>query len=322
MTPLFRLGLRALSKNKVSVFVFHKVPLKPSPLVPEDITTEAFESLLDILMTDFCMIPYEDAVLGLQGGKLPDRAACITFDDGYPDWLAGVVPILERRKIHATLFITVGQFYGLPLWHERIFHAIQSTTAQRVDLSFAPIPPLKLETLADRQAAGALLERDLKYLTVKVRDILVERLEALMEVRPETVTRMTVAQLRDLHSRGFGIGAHTYSHPILDYCDENESVNEIGGAREILSELVGGPVKAFAYPNGRPYVDFSGNHVDIVKRSGYTSAVTTQWGAAEVGSSVFQIPRFTPWGRGQARITLQMGRNLLTKPARVPECEA
>ena len=90
--------------------------------------------------------------------------------------------------------ITVGQFYGLPLWHERIFHAIQSTTAQRVDLSFAPIPPLKLETLADRQAAGALLERDLKYLTVKVRDILVERLEALMEVRPETVTRMTVAQ--------------------------------------------------------------------------------------------------------------------------------
>ncbi len=322
MTPLFRLGLKVLSRNKLSVFLFHKVPFKSPVLVPEDISIATFEFLLDTLMTEFRIIPYEDAVLGLQSGKLPDRAACITFDDGYADWLVGIAPALERRNMHATLFITVGQFYGLPLWHERISHAIKSTLARRIDLSFAPIPPLTLETLLDRQAAVAWLERDLKYLTVKARDDLVTRLETAAGVHSDAVTRMSVAQLRELHSRGFGIGAHTYNHPILDYCDENELVREIGGAREILSELIGNRVKAFAYPNGRPYVDFSSNHVNIVKQSGYTSAVTTQWGVAEVGSSVFQIPRFTPWGNDMLRIALQIGRNLLTKPTRVPESEA
>ena len=322
MAPLFKLGLKALSRNKLSVFLFHKVPVTSNELIPEDINIEAFEFLLDTLMPVFRIIPYEDAVHGLQTGNLPERAACITFDDGYADWLAGIAPALERRNMHATLFVTVGQFYGLPLWHERISHALKSTSARRIDLSIGSIPAITLDSLSDRQDAATKLEHDLKYLTVKARDELVTKLETIAGVRSDEVARMSVVQLRELHNRGFGIGAHTYNHPILDYCDESESVREIGGAREILSELIGGQVKAFAYPNGRPYADFSSNHVNIVKRSGYTSAVTTQWGVAKVGSSVFQIPRFTPWGGDPLRIALQIGRNLLTTPVRVAESEA
>jgi peptidoglycan/xylan/chitin deacetylase (PgdA/CDA1 family) len=130
---------------------------------------------------------------------------------------------------------------------------------------------------------------------------------------------MTVQALRDLHSRGFGIGAHTAHHPILDYCQPEEVEQEVGAVRETLQGLVGGPIDGFAYPNGRPYADFSRLHVDAVRRAGYRYAVTTHWGVANPQTSPYQIPRFTPWAKREWHALFQMGRNLLTKPLQVPE---
>lgn len=319
MLPLSRPVLEFLSRDKLSVFLFHKIPLQLDPLVPQDVSLSEFEYLLDAVLSQFHIISLEDGVRGLTSGRLPSRAACITFDDGYADWLPGMAPALERRNMHATLFITAGQFDGRPLWHERIARAVRGLEAPALDLGFPAIPPLDVSTLQARQMAVTRLERVLKYMTLETREELLQRLEAAASVRPDDVARMSVDQLRELDRRGFGIGAHTYDHPILDYCDQDEAVREIGGVREILEGLIDSPVRMFAYPNGRPYVDFSSHHVAIVKRAGYTSAVTTQWGVAEVGTSVYQIPRFTPWGKDPLRFMLQLGRNLMTAPERVPE---
>ena len=319
MLPFSRPVLQMLSRDKLSVFLFHKIPLQLDPLVPQDVSLSEFEYLLDAVLSQFQIISLEDGVRGLKTGRLPSRAACITFDDGYADWLPGMAPALQRRNMHATLFITAGQFDGRPLWHERIARAVRELKIPTLDLQFPAIPPLDVTSLSGRQAAVARLERLLKYLTLELREELLLRLEAAAAVRPDDVPRMSVEQLRELDRLGFGIGAHTYDHPILDYCDHEEAVREIGGVREILEGLIASPVRMFAYPNGRPHVDFSSHHVAIVKRAGYTSAVTTQWGVAEVGTSVFQIPRFTPWGKDPLRFMLQLGRNLMTTPERVPE---
>lgn len=319
MLPFSRSVLQLLSRDKLSVFLFHKIPLQLDPLVPQDVSLAEFEYLLDAVLSQFQIISLEDGVRGLTSGRLPSRAACITFDDGYSDWLLGMAPALERRNLHATLFITAGQFDGRPLWHERIARAVRELKGPTLDLQFPAIPPIDLSNLHARQAAVARLERLLKYQTLDLREELLLRLEAAAGVCPDDVARLSVAQLRELSGRGFAIGAHTYDHPILDYCDHEQAVREIGGVREILEGLVASPVRMFAYPNGRPHVDFSSHHVDIVKRAGYSSAVTTQWGVAEIGTSVYQIPRFTPWGKDPLRFMLQLGRNLMTAPERVPE---
>lgn len=319
MLPFSRPLLQLLSRGKLSVFLFHKVPLQLDPLVPQDVSLSEFEYLLDTVLSQFQIISLEDGVRGLTSGRLPSRAACITFDDGYADWLRGMAPALERRNMHATLFITAGQFDGRPLWHERIAKAVRELKGPLLDLQFPAIPPIDVAGLQARQAAVAHLERSLKYLTLELREELLLRLEAAAGVCVDDVAHLSVEQLRELHGRGFGIGAHTYEHPILDYCDQDQALREIGGVREILEGLIGAPVRTFAYPNGRPHVDFSGHHVDIVKRAGYASAVTTQWGVAEIGTSVYQIPRFTPWGKDPLRFMLQLGRNLITAPERVPE---
>lgn len=287
--------------------------------MPQELDLQAFERLLDTVVGSFNVIPLEDALSALSNGALPPRSACITFDDGYSSWLSGVVPALQKRGMHATFYITTGQYSGRPLWHERIANAVRHCDADVLHLGHPAIIPLPMTTLQQRNFAVLYLERSLKYLTLPAREDLLVNLEGLTGTTPEQVPVMAVSDLRTMHSMGFGIGAHTNDHPILVYCNEASARDEIGQVREELAGLIGGPVASFAYPNGHPFADFSSKHVELVKQAGYTSAVTTQWGVATVGTSVFQIPRFTPWGNKALNIAWQVGRNLLTRPDCVEE---
>lgn len=311
--------LHTLSKDKLSVFLFHKVPEVPDPLVPHDFDLARFESMLDRIARNFTVLPVGYAIERLRKGSIPRRTACITFDDGYPDWQFGVLPALRSRNMHATFYITTGQFDRRPLWHERILAAVRALPDGTFDLGYAPLPTRTLATLMDRQQLVQRLELELKYLTLPKREELMQRLEAMAGVSPDAVPVMSSDALRDLHSQGFGVGAHTIDHPILDYCDERQANHEIGDVKEQLEAMVAGRVDGFAYPNGRPYADFSRLHVDAVKKAGYTHAVTTHWGVAKPETSVFQIPRFTPWAKREWHALYQVGRNLLTDPMLVPE---
>lgn len=314
-----KLILQSVSRNKLSVFLFHKVPVKCDLLVPAEVNLARFEHLLDHTFSKLNVLPLEEAIGRLQGGTLPTRAACITFDDGYPDWLLGAAPALRRRNLHATFFITSGQFDGVPLWHERILAAVRSLPGSSIDMGIPFLPTAPIESIDQRRLQVQRLEHELKYLTLTRREQILEQLQRMACVDPADVPMMSEAQLRDLHSQGFGIGAHTAMHPILGYCNAEETVREIGDNRERLQAIVGGSVNGFAYPNGRPYADFSRLHVDAVKRAGYRYAVTTHWGVADGSTSPFQIPRFTPWAERDWHVTFQLVRNLLTEPMQVPE---
>jgi peptidoglycan/xylan/chitin deacetylase (PgdA/CDA1 family) len=319
INTLTGLPIKILARGKLSVFLFHKIPLQADPLMPDDLDLPAFECLLDTVISSFQVISLDDAVVGLANSRLPPRAACITFDDGYESWVSGAVAALERRNLHATFFITTGQFEGRPLWHERIAHAVRHMTANVLDIDHPALQPLPLGNMTQRHGAVVKLEQFLKYFTLPAREDLLLRLESIAGVSMEKVPRLSLEDLRTIHNRGFGIGAHTDNHPILVYCDEDGARQEIGQVRETLGGHVGAPITTFAYPNGRPYADFSYKHVEMVKRAGYLSAVTTQWGVGDVGTSVFQIPRFTPWGSDPMSIAWQLGRNLLTHPDCVDE---
>ncbi|HQQ70274.1 MAG TPA: polysaccharide deacetylase family protein [Alicycliphilus sp.] len=317
-----KLVFQSLSKDKLSVFLFHKVPQRRDQLVPADLDIARFEQLLDSIFSKLRVLPLDEALAQLQAGRLPRGAACITFDDGYPDWLSGVAPLLRRRNLHATFFITSGQFDGVPLWHERILAAVRRLPGPLLDLGIPFLPAQPVATVAERAWQVQRLEQELKYLTLHRREQILLQLEAAAGVHAANVPVMSEAQLRDLHSQGFGIGGHTALHPILDYCSAQEVQNEVGGARERLQAIVRGPVNGFAYPNGRPYADFSRLHVEAVERAGYRYAVTTHWGVASATTSLFQIPRFTPWAERDWHMTYQLARNLLTDPLQVPETTA
>jgi peptidoglycan/xylan/chitin deacetylase (PgdA/CDA1 family)/glycosyltransferase involved in cell wall biosynthesis len=312
--------LTSLAKGKITVLLFHKVPEVRHRLSPSEFDISGFEQVLDAVMENFSILPLAEALAAQGKGKLPSKTACITFDDGYPEWVREVAPALERRNAHATFFVTSGQFANLPMWNERILYAIDRCASDVLPLEMTELglPLLPLHTLQERQTAVRLLDGVIKYLPPIRKEEAMQKLESHAGQKGG-VPSMTAEELRHLHARGFAIGAHSISHPILTKCSDDEAYREIAESREMLEGIVGAPVKLFAYPNGIPGKDFGSEHVEMVRKAGYSAAFSTHSGVATRDTSRFQIPRFTPWGPSSAKMGLQLARNLMRKPALLGE---
>lgn len=52
------------------------------------------------------VLPLDEAVARLYAGTLPPRAVTLTFDDGFHDFRAGALPLLEARSYRATVYVS------------------------------------------------------------------------------------------------------------------------------------------------------------------------------------------------------------------------
>ena len=68
--------------------------------------------------------------------------------------------------------------------------------------------------------------------------------------------------------------SHTKFHPILPNCNDDECWEEIKTSKSSLEMLLGRSVEHFAYPNG----DYGEREIQYLKRCGYRSARTKDWG--------------------------------------------
>ena len=305
-------------KAKLTILLFHKIPVRADPLTPAEPVLSQFEHILDFLRENANVLPLSEAVRALGKGALPKKAVSITFDDGYDEWLTTVSPALRARDLPATFFVTTEQLDGQPLWHERIIAAVRALpdNGARLPYGFGGFSDLRQHSSRVRLVRE--LQERLKYAPLPERLGAIEMIEAQAGsalVWPRPFDRQSV---RELHSQGFEIGGHTVNHPILNECSDQDAMREIGGCKEELEAIIGGTMHAFAYPNGRPFMDYEGRHVAMVKACGYKAAVATSGGAASQDSDIYQLPRFTPWGTTNERVALQLARNLVAAKRTVP----
>jgi peptidoglycan/xylan/chitin deacetylase (PgdA/CDA1 family) len=84
----------------------------------------------------------------------------------------------------------------------------------------------------------------------------------------------------------------------------------MASGRDALQSLLDAPIDVFAYPNGRPDVDYDARHVRMARELGFRGAVSTAPGAAGAAADRFQLPRYTPWGRSLAKWSVEFLANL------------
>ena len=113
-------------------------------------------------------------------------------------------------------------------------------------------------------------------------------------MRQHQKNRMTIWE----RSRGFEIGSHTINHPILEELPDCQAAKEINDSRDWVLDVTGVSPSTFAYPNGKPGIDFSVRHQTMVAEAGFDAAVSTAWGIGRAQSDAFSIPRVGPWWRG------------------------
>ena len=316
MRSLFSVLSPAGQRARLTVLIFHRVLPAPDPLIPDEIDAQRFDRVCSWMARWFNVMPLPQAAQALRELRLPARAACVTFDDGYADNHDIALPILQRRGLTATFFIATGFLDGGVMWNDMLIDAVRhasSGTLELLDCGLPGIGQLPVQTLQERRAAIGALLNAAKYLPVVERAAAVERVTRAAGVQQRPSPMMGSAQVQALHVAGMTIGAHTVSHPILARLQPSEAASEIAASKQHLEGLLQSRVSVFAYPNGRPARDYVGASVDAVRDAGFDAAVTTAAGAAASGTDLLQIPRFTPWDHGKAAFGLRLARVLATR---------
>lgn len=169
------------------------------------------------------------------GAALPRRAVLLTFDDGHPSVLDVAEPVLRGYGVPGVAFVVSGLLdTDEPFWWDEVESLVRAGgTAQG---------------LRSPSAKGCV--RELK------RRPNVERLSILSELRqtasnlPRRVGQLRGGDLGRLEASGIEVGNHTWTHPCLNTCRDDEADQEVRTAHLALTESLGHPPRTFAYPDG------------------------------------------------------------------------
>jgi peptidoglycan/xylan/chitin deacetylase (PgdA/CDA1 family) len=312
--PWLRIPLRMLSpagrRGRLTIVIFHRVHARPDPLFPNEAHAKVFGERLFWLRSWFNVLPLGEAVAALARGALPERALAITFDDGYADNVTVALPILRQLGLHATFFVAAGFLDGGVMWNDVVIEAVRAAQSP-LDLSGLGLGRHAIDSSASRRATIKTILAALKYRPLAERQAMTQRIAAISGAAHPANLMMTSEQLRELAAEGMGVGGHTMTHPILAQLDDAAARREIADGRDALAAIVRQPITLFAYPNGKPNVDYRAVHVQMAKTLGFAAAVSTAWGAARTGDTLHELPRFTPWDRTPLRYGARLARNLL-----------
>ena len=313
-------ALRALSpggrRGRLTVLIFHRVHERRDPLFRSELSADDFRTRMTWVRRWFNILPLDEAVRALASGNVVERALSITFDDGYADNATIALPILRELGVHATFFIASGFLEGGCMWNDAVIEAVRATSHHTLDLTAQGLGRHRVDTLEAKRAAIASLVGALKYLPVAERDAKARAVESCAGVERRRDLMMTQAQARGLAAAGMGIGGHTTTHPILARLSDAHARAEIADGRDALEAIVRQPVRLFAYPNGKPEVDYGSRDVAIVRALGFEAALTTSPGSARMSTGVHELPRFTPWDATPWAWAGRLSRNLLIRPTR------
>jgi peptidoglycan/xylan/chitin deacetylase (PgdA/CDA1 family) len=278
-----------------AIITFHRVNDDNDPFFPA-LATDVFEQQVRWIARHYRVLTVEELVARMKRAALPRNAVAITFDDGYRDNLTHAAPILARYGVPATIFLATA-FIGateIP-WYDRV--ALAFKTTQRPGWPAPDRTMVDRASLPERLRAVARTLDDLKQRPDDERRRRVDGLEAwLGGANPQGLKNLMLSwdDVHALTGLGVSVGGHTVSHPILSRVSAERAWAEIAGCRDAIEAATGRAPMAFAYPNGGA-ADYTPAVVDLVRRAGFTCAVTTRFGINGTATDPWQLRRGGPW---------------------------
>lgn len=303
------LTAKLLCGRRLCILTYHRVLAGSDPLRPSEPSAEQFESQLVVLRKAFDILRLDVAVELLLEGRLPRRALAITFDDGYLDNHDIALPILRRQGVPATFFIATTFLDGSEMFNDVVIEAVRHAKASELKPAWMPDGKrLPIASVAEKLAAINEILPILKKMPLAMRNSCIQDLIA--ELRAPSIDRqmMVPSEVLALHNAGMEVGGHTVNHPILCSLDDAAARAEMQQCKGRLEAILQSPVNGFAYPNGRPGIDYDRRHTVLAEELGYRYAVSTRWASAANDASRFELPRVAPWGKTAQLFALRVAR--------------
>lgn len=292
--------------NKLLILSYHRVHAECEQIDTDEIDESQFRMHVDVFSKYFNVFKLSDAIGRLKSGSLPNRAICITFDDGYRDNFDVALPILTSRGVPATFFIASGYLNGGIMWNDIVSQSVMRYGGDYIDLRQYDLDKYPLRTAAEKRIAYKSMIQNLKYLPKQDRELRCQAICEQLQATLPTDLMMSPTEVLKLHKTGMEIGAHTQSHPILSVVADAEAKAEIVDSKIDLEHILQSTVSSFAYPNGRPGRDYQPRHVDMVREAGFDFAVSTLPGYVSSTFDPLQLGRFSVWHRSKPKLILRL----------------
>lgn len=288
------LARRRMLRNEITVITFHRVSDEPDAIWPP-MPVAVFDSLISWLSRHADVIPLEDLLQSPRHDGKPK--VCISFDDGYIDFIENALPILRRHGLPSHHNICPGLIDAGELpWTQQLGLYLQQHAGRRLVL------PDDTEWHIPARVSEHDYLRLLQRLYVISGD---ERRRWLAGLAGEIDYRraprlMNWDEILICQEQGVRFGSHSCWHGHLPTLDNTESLREeIAGSRSRLADALGHAPSYFAFPNGF----HDERSLAMVKQSGYLFALIcgeTACPAAGIQSGrPVIVPRITMGARDQ-----------------------
>lgn len=319
------------------ILVYHRVAESLNPdQSPLNVTPTTFSSHLAWLRRHTTPIGLTQLVHLVRNRQVPKRAVAVTFDDGYANNLYFAKPLLERYDIPATVFVTTGTLGGdREFWWDELRKQLGKAGSLPETFSLTingTAYHWNLDDRVQRDQVGLRRHwqfgnRAKKSLTTRERTLSAihtllkwssddERRQVLEEISrlagsPAPTRRthlpMTANEVNQLAEGGLvEIGAHTVTHPVLSSLSLKSQEREIRASKLCLEEVLGQPVRAFAYPYGSRR-DYTAETVKLVQEAGFDYACSNFRDIIFPGIDYYQLPRIPVRNWDEDELGRQLG---------------
>jgi len=319
-TPFIYNAIKQFHKSKVIFLMYHGVSEDEEDYQAWTlIKRTSFQQQVEFLKQNFDCITIDEA-LDRSGSNQKRPGVVVTFDDGYRNNLEIALPVLERFKVPASVYISTQHVIERRLfWPDVIWIAAKRSGVSKIDLShinnsFGIYPINKAGD--PLQGKGWEILENVKMLNPKRQELIVQAIvdafknaqgstEFEIENESSVFTPLTPEQVGVFSSHPLiTVGAHSHCHNLLDKIPLEQAGVSIEKSKKILERLTDSAVHHFAYPNG----NFNQDIVNIVKAKGFKSAVSVQPGFFRQNNYHYSINRF---GIG-ANTSIDLFKALLT----------
>jgi peptidoglycan/xylan/chitin deacetylase (PgdA/CDA1 family) len=296
-TPLGAGAFDRMAKPRFQILVYHRVLAAPDPFAIAPVAADVFAAQMKLLRERYHPVSLDALLADAARGEVRPGSVCVTFDDGYLDNHDVALPILKANGIPATIYLAT-DFIGTGklTWYDRVFQAFKASPRKEYSLPEAGAVGAAIGDPQARHRQAVRIQEWLKGFDPSARDACIQMLFAALglDKEPEASLMLDWDRVRAMHSEGITFGAHTRSHPILSTLDAASAETELAGSKRDIEARLDSPVLHFAYPNGKKG-DYTEETKALLRKAGYASAVTTNYGANPFGQDRFDLLRSQPW---------------------------
>ena len=239
-------------RNKLTVFCYHDITNTPSDFSRENslnVPPEVFNFQIEHIKRNFNVIGPKQ----LLEPSIPSNAALVTFDDGFKSFFLNAVPIIEKQKVPAIIFLNMGPILGETFWSGLIVYLCKRRP-DFIEFIKSQLLPFEIGEQPYLSCSKALVEKYLKQSGEEFHEIVSSYVGEFAEE----------ADLQKASRNPYiFFGNHTYTHYVSSQMSDDDFLKDVKKNSKLLVSFPN-YIDYFAFPFGAPKSTFTKDQVKLL----------------------------------------------------------